>query len=143
MTGRNLIPEGEVTPTEAEDARRISFASLLDGSGDELVHELVGSLPDSYRSDYRQGNTYRIMGVAVTAGRHHEPLASIVYNLGLTCLNKGFDAILVAYIHVLAVFYRKGFDNLIVLGSEDLTIDHKVCTGINRILIHCFINYWF
>ena len=70
------------------------------------------------------------MGVAVTAGRHHEPLASIVYNLGLTCLNKGFDAILVAYIHVLAVFYRKGFDNLIVLGSEDLTIDHKVGTGL-------------
>ena len=138
LAGRNLVHEGDVIPTEAEDARRICFTSFLDGSGNDFFHERFRIFTNGYRSDNRQGNTYRIMCVTITATGHHKSLGGIVHHLGLACFNKCFDAFLVAYIDILTIFHRKGFDNLIVFGSENLTIDHKVSAGFYGSLFHIY-----
>ena len=73
------------------------------------------------------------MGMAVAAARHHESLADVVHHLGLTFLYIGCGTCLVAYIDVLAIFHGEGFHYLIVFGSENLAIDHKVgltCCGL-------------
>ena len=80
------------------------------------------------------------MGVAVTAAGHHKTLACIIDHFGLTCLNIGLSTFLVAYINVLAVFHRKGFNDLIVFGSENLAIDHEVGTFIYNFLVHNSIS---
>ena len=84
MTGRYILHKGDVIPAEAEDGRRTCLPSLLDGSRDSFCQELVGSQPNGYRSDDRQGNTYRIMCMAVTTAGHHKTLAGIVHHLSLT-----------------------------------------------------------
>ena len=103
LTGRNMIREGEVAPTEAEDGRRMSFASLLDGGRNELVQEHVGRSPNGHRSYDRQGNTYRIMRVSVAAGRHHKAFSSIIQDHCFAFFNKSFGAFFIAYIDVLPV----------------------------------------
>ena len=114
LTGGYIFHKGDVIPAKAEDGRRSCLASLLNGSGDSLCKELVGSQPNGYRSDDRQGNTHRIMCMTVTAARHHKTLAGIVHNLSLAFLNKSLSTFLVAYIDVLAVFHCECFYNLIV-----------------------------
>ena len=114
LAGRYIFHEGDVIPAKAEDARCSCLASLLDGSGDSLCQELVGSQPNGYRTDDRQGNAHRIMCMTVTAARHHKTLAGIVHNLSLAFLNKSLGTFLIAYIDVLAVFHCECFYNLIV-----------------------------
>ena len=140
LASRNMVSEGVVIPTETEDDRRLGFTSLLDGGGKYLVQERVGRSPEDHRTDDRQGNTSRIMRVTVATARHHQALASIVHYLGLAGFNESLGSCLVAYIDVLAVLHGKGFDNLIVLGSENLAIDHEVCTGLDGILSHVLLG---
>ena len=71
--------------------------------------------PNGYRSDDRQGNTHRIVGVTVAAARHHETLTGVIHHLGFASFNKCLGTFLITYIHILTVFYRKGFNDLIVL----------------------------
>ena len=66
------------------------------------------------------------MGVTIAAAGHHESLASVIDDLGLTFLNKDLGSSLVANIDVLTILHSEGFNNLIVVGSENLAIDHEV-----------------
>ena len=79
------------------------------------------------------------MGVAVAAGGHHEPLPGVVQHLGLSRVDKGFCALFVTHIDELAVFHGKSFRKLIVFGSKNLPVDHKVRT---LIVAHYSNNYF-
>ena len=79
------------------------------------------------------------MGVSVATGRHHKPFPGIVQHLGLSRFDKGFCPVFVTHIDELAVFHGKSFCQLIVFGSKNLPIDHKVRT---LIVAHYSNNYF-
>ena len=83
------------------------------------------------------------MRVTVAAAGHLKALVGVVHYFGLACLNKWFGAFLVAYIDILAVLHGKRFNNLIVFGSKDLTIDHEIgLFGIVGCVVHNFVYFF-
>ena len=79
------------------------------------------------------------MRVAVAAGGHHKPFPGIIQHLCLSRFDKGFRALFFSHIDELAVFHGKSFCQLIVFGSKNLPIDHKVRT---LIVAHYSNNYF-
>ena len=72
------------------------------------------------------------MGVTVATAGHHESLVGVVHHFGLACFNVDLSSLLVAYIDILAIFYGKRLNNFSTFRSENLTINHEVCTGIHN-----------
>ena len=74
LAGRNLVHEGDVIPTEAEDGLRTCFPSLLDSSRNHFVQKRIRGCSNGHCSYDGQGNTYGIMGMTVAATGHHQTL---------------------------------------------------------------------
>ena len=134
LTGGHLLLENDWIPAEAEDGRGPCLPGLFNGGGNNFLQELIRIGTKGYRSDNRQGNANGVMGVTIAATGHHKALASVVNYFGLAGFNIGFGAFLVAHIHKLAVFHRKGLCHRLFIGRENLAINHKV--GFYKTLIH-------
>ena len=64
--------------------------------------------------------------MTVAAARHHQALSVVINHFGLAVHDILLGTLLVTYIDVLAVLHGKGFHNLVILRSKNLTIDHQV-----------------
>ena len=70
--------------------------------------------------------TGKIMRMSVAAGRHDQTLTGMINDLCSSFFNKFFGSTPVTCINIFPVFYGKCFNDLIILGSENLSKDNKI-----------------